>query len=512
MRTKFKAFEFRHRVSLKEYLETFYDKDFIKNEDKFIDGNLIIYCKGDKENTWEFPNKKETKNKKGLLKNKGDLLDWVALEEDIQLTPAIPIIEKNRQQLSNYKTDLYKKYEDLIGKIVKRFKHNLKYSDSKAREYLEDRGIKITDRLGSPMYYHKLIHKMRGHYPEDKLKRYLSNLYICQPNKATTRKPYFPFEKSVVVPVYNKEGDFQGFHGRRIQPRDKNKYFNHAFLTETKKYLLYGQHDTSIDKAIKRTKQLILTKGIFDFMACYQHGYEQVYATLDQRISFEQFKQLKNKQCNDLIIGWSSDLEIGTISSLAKIELKNVTVKSTANQDDLDEIVRNKGGSALHKLIKKAQKAAEQSNRAVRNVAQRILESRKNEGKIVNIEKDELFNQIKNSKGTHKKLKRYLKSKTSQKNQFTHKNYVSIPLEFIENVDQFNSELRTLLFLLTKQKESLPVRYKLNNLANELNLKKRELHYHIKRLKNMKYLMKENERSGNQYIFNFYPTTVQYLE
>ena len=33
MRTEFKAFEFRHRISLKEYLETFYDKNFIENED-----------------------------------------------------------------------------------------------------------------------------------------------------------------------------------------------------------------------------------------------------------------------------------------------------------------------------------------------------------------------------------------------------------------------------------------------------------------------------------------------
>lgn len=135
------------------------------------------------------------------------------------------------------------------------------------------------------------------------------------------------------------------------------------------------------------------------------------------------------------------------------------------------------------------------------------MEKAKEIGAVYRIDKNKLMKELEDAKGSHKKLKTFLEKKSKTKNDHLTTPYVTIVSHF--KGDDLKAELRTLLFLLLK-KTTNPVRYNLKTLANELSLNKRQLHNHLKLLKEKRYLLTEKKNNGHGVVHIFYPSTIKY--
>ena len=510
--TEFKAFEFRHRISLREYLETYYNHQFVLSGNQLIsknNANLIIHLDGNHENCWEKKNIPLTKkNNFGVYLHHGDILTWEAIEHNCAITLAIPVVEKRRKRLKTHKTAHYKKLEQLFRMVVTRFKANI-LSSLPGKQYLKGRGIDPNKviapfSIGTPRQYSKFLNTFTNlKISQSELERLLLGIFITAP---PVRGIYLPFEPSIIVPVYDEDNNFHGFHGKRINPKKKGEYFNTGFLTKTKKEILFGEHIQDLYQAIQKTGQTILTKGIFDLFACYQEGYHQTYATLDQGISIPQFDKLMTLPCSEIIVGFNSDKERKVISGLMVHNLNKMTLHFKPGTTDIDEDLVQ--GKSLKSIIKSVQTLMFDQKEVKRVAALKKrnyeLEALTEEGYTFLVNRQLLETKINSFKGSHKQLKDFLVRQSKYINTLipNNPNFIRIPQTFVNPsiLDQFNAELRILLFLMTRKIGNNPVQIKKETIMKSLGVGDRTVTYHISKLEKLKYIIVDRVRGKNHKI------------
>lgn len=354
-----------------------------------------------------------------------------------------------------------------------------------------------------------------NNYPnQQKILKLLHEIFITKP---PLKGPYLPFEQSIVVPVYDKNMDFQGFHGRRIKPKPKSQYFKTGYLLITCSEILYGEHIPSILMAIQSRKQVILVKGIIDQFICYQEGYQQVYSTLNQGISISQFDKAISLPCTEIVVGFNSDKERKVISGLMLQNLKKIPLIFTDGSTDINDQFTS--GLSLQAIIKKA-KSVSFNQKEIK--IQAAIKKRNAELKTLTeggytflIERTRLETELKNSKGTHKKLNGFLKAESRKRKTLisTNRDYIRVPKTFCTGVvlSEFYSELRTLLYLMTRKYDNIPVRIKKETIIKSLNLSDRSVTSHLSKLEKLKYIIIDRKRDKNHKIlYKIEPSLIKF--
>lgn len=527
------AFWYQHRVDLKEYLGKFHGLQFSLVNQRYVCSsqlNISIPKSGAFENTWYDSNSTPgTKTQYGINLDHGNILDWECIKHDCPPVEAVPIVSKRSAKLSAFKTSEYKRLVRIFKLIADRYRIILptpveNYLDYRGIDY---RSIKSVFNLGSPIPYQVLFNYLNTMgLAAHELTSLLTKLFInARPNNYRE----IPRDLSTVVPVYDKDNNYIGFHGRRINPGSKSKYFNTGYLKDFIGDVLFGEERRDVQAEIQAKKQAILTKGLFDFLTCYQENNKQVLATLNQGISAAQFDQIMKMSIDEIIVGFESRRERSNITGLMHSSLKQVKLSVPQTDRDIDaEIAESQ--ITLDQLLASAKQTVKADNKAKRIAALRRrdyqLKSWKEMGQTFVIRKDQLNNELQTSKGTHRVLKNFLHDKASENIQVLPGNtpYVRFPKTFVtdEILSKFKSELRTLLLLLTKSyPNSGTINYTNDVLHKELNISESQLIEHKNRLMKNGYLLEKKNikarktSSKGRFIrkvnITYYPTTIKFI-
>ncbi len=526
--TAYQAFIFQHTVDLEIYLKENYQLDFEKAGKKRIctqDPDLQLGTGVNYENTWIRPNNTTAEsNSIGFKPTYGNILTWEALENSCSLTEAVTYVKLKSQNLGLYKSKYLLRLERFARMVTDRMTIG---RSSQVTDYLESRSIDYPalDKdfaIGSPGTFETLISFFSStSLSKEQIRSILLDLFIV---RRSGDPKYLPFKLSVVVPVYSKTKDFLGFHGRYVSEKYKRKYYNTGWLRQDVTSTLFGEEKSSIHEAIRHKKQLILTKGIFDFFACYQSGFHQVLATLNRGISSEQFEITKKYPVDSIVVGFTAAKERESILGLMQQSLNKVDLSIIDDTRDIDTAVSE--GVKLSILISGAKndlQASEDGNRAAK------LKKKKKEkdaltemGQTYLVSIADLVNLIKTSKKSPRKMKNILleQAKTRNPNK-SDGGYVRFPKTFVTEpiLDGFGAELRTLLHLLIKTKDGQrPINYTQSALRGDLELSQAVLIAHLKKLKRSGYLMWKSDirievlkaKRKRTVVFYYYPSTIKF--
>ena len=525
---QFYDFQFRHRIDLREYLKKYYSLDFV-NQNGFLvcttDSDLSIHIDGQYENTWVQSNMaSNARSKHGSFLKYGTIIDWESIKQDCSIVQAVEIITKNRSSLSGYMTAHYKKLESIFTKVATRFRYARL---PEVVDYLESRGIDHISyaeefNIGSPKSYDSLINDLiTANTSAQEIKELLSDLFIIRNPRSYE---YLPFAPAVVVPVHDRSSDFIGFHGRRVSPGKSQRFYNTGFLKDCAKEILYGEDKSSISEAIENKQQLILTKGIFDFFACYQNGYHQVLATLNRGISTQQFDEVVKYPVTKIIVGFTAPKERDTILGLMHHSLNKVDLSLIGGAQDIDEAVI--AGSGLSDIIENAltnMQATEDGRIAAALKKKKAgMEALTELGQTFLIKETALETLINTSKKSPRKMKNFLVNEgITGKEVVQQVGYIRFPKTYVTDtiLGGFGAELRTLLFLLLKTKgRQTPINYTQSALRAHLGLSQAVLIGHLKKLKQSGYLMWKSDirievlktKRKRTVVFHYYPSTIKF--
>jgi len=521
-------FQFKHRIDLRKYLKKYYSLEFNDLNGIYVcttDPNLSIHRDGKYENTWVRADIiTSSKNDYGVYLKYGTVIDWESINNACPVVKAVEIVTKNRKFLPDYKTAHYKKLESLFTKTASRFRHSRL---PEVVEYLKSRGLDHTSyaqefNIGSPKSYDSLVNNLiTANTTASQIIDLLSDLFIV---RRPLNYEYLPFVSSIIVPVYDKTGDFVGYHGRRVHTSGSKRYYNTGFLHDLAKDVLYGENKGEIREAIAKKKQLILTKGIFDFFTCYQAGYHQVLSSLNKGISVQQFDRVVKYPVSEIVVGYTAPKERDAILGLMHQSLNKVDLSLVEGQKDIDETV--KSGATLSNIISDALKNMKVTESGKIWAANKRRKSRMETltelGQTFLIAETDLEALVETSKRSPRKIKDFLieqdqKGRTSVKSG----NFIRFPKTFVTDsaLIELGAELRTLLFLLIKTKgRQGPINYTQSALRADLSLSQTALIDHLNKLKSLGYLIwiktirikQLKIKRRRTVVFLYYPSTIKF--
>jgi hypothetical protein len=519
--TAYQAFIFQHTIGLEEYLKETYQLNFQMVGTKRIctkDPDLHLGTGVEYENTWVRSNIANAEgNLLGIKPVHGNVLTWEALENDCTLTEAITHVKLKSHNLGPYKSKYLKRLERFAKLVTDRMTIG---RPSQVTDYLGSRGIDYSDldkdfAIGSPNTFENLVSFFSSTpFSKEQVRSILLDLFIA---RRSGDPKYLPFRQSVVVPVYTLEQDFLGFHGRVLPGASGPKYFNTGWLRQDVTNTLFGEEKSSIQEAIRRKKQLILTKGIFDLFACYQNGSQQVLATLNQGISSNQFDRVMKYQVSDIVVGFTTAKERDSILGLMQQSLNKVDMSLIDGNRDIDVAIIE--GTKLSDLITGAVHKMQESEDGIR--AAKLKKKKKEKdaltelGQTFLVSMVDLVNLIKTSKKSPRKIKNFLLDEAKIGRSVARGvKYVRFPKTFVTEpiLEGFGAELRTHLHLLIKTKDGQrPINYTQSSLGADLGLSQAVLIDHLKKLKQSGYLLsKKDPRTKRKVVFLYYPSTIKF--
>jgi len=526
--TAYQAFIFQHSIDLELYLKENYALDFQVTGTKRIctqDPDLQLGTGVAYENTWIRSNiSTEEINLIGIKSAHGNVLNWEALENNCSLTEAITYVKLKSQHLGAYKSKYLVRLERFAKMVTERMTIG---RPSQVTEYLESRGIdySLLDKefaIGSSGTFEKLVNYFSNtSFSKAQIRSIFLNLFIA---RRSSDPKYLPFRHSVVVPVYSRSENFLGFHGRYVAESFPKRYFNTGWLRQDVTATLFGEEKSSIQAAVRRKKQLILTKGIFDFFACFQNGFHQVLATLNRGISSEQFQRTNNYPVDSIVVGFTAAKERNSILGLMQQSLNNVDLSLIDDSRDIDVAVME--GIKLSDLISTAVADIKATEEGIIAAALKKKKKEKDAltelGQTFLVGEVKLKNLIKTSKKSPRKMKNFLLDESkNNRSTISEGGYVRFPKTFVTDpiLEGFGAELRTLLHLLIKTKDrQTPVNYTQSSLRADLDLSQAVLIDHLKKLKQYGYLMWKSDirievlktKRKRTVVYFYYPSTIKF--
>ena len=526
--TAYQAFIFQHRINLEFYLKQNYQLDFEVVGTKKIciqDTDLQLGIGVDYENTWirSIPSTSEI-NGHGIKPAHGNILTWEALENNCSLTEAVTHVKLKSQHLPRYKSKYLQRLERFAKMVTDRMTIG---RPSRVTDYLESRGVDYLqlDRdfaIGSPGTFENLVSFFSStSFSKEQIRSIFISLFIA---RRSGDPKYLPFRSSVVVPVYSQTMDFLGFHGRYVSDSYKRKYFNTGWLRQDVTNTLFGEEKSSIQEAIRRKKQLILTKGIFDLFACYQNGSQQALATLNQGISSKQFDRVMKYPVSDIVVGFTASKERDSILGHMQQSLSKIDLLIIDDSRDIDTALSE--GTKLSELISGAVHNMQVSEKGIRTAKLKKKKKEKDAltelGQTFLVSKVDLVNLVKTSKKSPRKIKNFMLAEVKVgRSEINESRYVRFPKTFITEpiLEGFGAELRTLLHLLIKTRDGQrPVNYTQGSLRGDLDLTQAVLIDHLKKLKQSGYLMWKSDirievlktKRKRTVVFYYYPSTIKF--
>ncbi|KYH30810.1 DNA primase [Neomoorella mulderi] len=164
------------------------------------------------------------------------------------------------------------------------------------------------------------------------------------------------FRGRLMFPIKDSRGRVIGFGGR-ILSEGQPKYLNspETALFHKGRHL-YGLHLAL--PGIRRKGQAILVEGYMDMIAAWQHGIDNVVASLGTALTTEQARELK-KYAREVIIAYDADTagEAATLRGLDILAAAGLQVRvlQLPAGKDPDEFLAARGTAAFQELVKESQ-------------------------------------------------------------------------------------------------------------------------------------------------------------
>ena len=256
----------------------------------------------------------------------GNPIKFLQEIEHIDFSTALSrLAKRNGIKLSNAKeekkTDNFARFYQMMQTSAEFYIKNFENTKSglEAREYLNKRGlgdetIKVFGIGLAPNSFNALYNVLKE---SNYLELDMMDLGLI----TSTEKGYYDlFNRRIMFPIRNENGDVIAFSGRVYNNSDPNaaKYIN------TKETFIFKKSNTlfNLDKAkgeIMKKKRVILHEGQMDVIASYRSGLKEVVCSLGTALTLEQVKLLK-RYTNQAIICYDGD-KAGINASLKAIKL-----------------------------------------------------------------------------------------------------------------------------------------------------------------------------------------------
>jgi DNA primase len=292
----------------------------------------------------------------------GDIFTFVQEIENLSFPDAMKFlidkfnipIEYDKQQSGKFvKKDIYDKINRLA---LKYFRENLLdgKEGKKAAAYLKQRGIS-----------QQTIERFNLGYAENRWDG-LTNFFQRQSAdiekaielglliKSDNRRVYDRFRGRIIFPIFSESGAPIAFGGRTIFD-EPSKYLNSPDTPVYKKSKhLYGFNLSK--NAMRESKKAILVEGYFDVVSLFQHGVENVAASLGTALTEKQIYLLK-RFSDRIYIFYDTD-KAGVNAAIRGIEKmfeQNINpgiISFTGGEaKDPDDFIREKGLGEFNELV-----------------------------------------------------------------------------------------------------------------------------------------------------------------
>jgi DNA primase len=252
------------------------------------------------------------------------------------------------------------KHLEKLGKIneeaAKFYYEQFWASNNPGYAYMKERGLSDETMKKFKLGYadgsrDKLLKRLQtlGVDPKD-----AAELGLLKAVDSKYRDKYF---NRVMFPILDARGKFIGFSGRALGD-GVPKYMNSdASKLFKKKDNLFALDLTG--PAIRKAGFSFLVEGQMDVIAMYEHGYENVTASLGTALTPEQGAKLK-KYADQVVVCYDAD-DSGVKAAIKSVDIlrdKGLNVKvlslPTSQAKDPDEFLRNSGRDAFDRAVKKA--------------------------------------------------------------------------------------------------------------------------------------------------------------
>ena len=279
----------------------------------------------------------------------GDVINFVMKIENLDFIEAVKLLAEkngiefktNLSEADKAKMESIKLMQDIHLKAARLYFANLINSKNPGYDYLKRRGLsdKIIKKFGlgySLNSWNSLMDYLLsiGYEKKDLVKSGLVT------HKENDNKYYDRFRNRVMFPIFDYRGNVIGFGGRVLDD-SLPKYLNSPdSLLFNKRFNLYG---LNYAKKNISNDTLILVEGYMDLISLYEHGIENVVATLGTALTNEQGKLIK-RYASTAIISYDSD-DAGVKATLRAIEIlrgQNINVRILNLKDckDPDDFIK----------------------------------------------------------------------------------------------------------------------------------------------------------------------------
>ena len=160
---------------------------------------------------------------------------------------------------------------------------------------------------------------------------------------------YDVFRDRLIFPIHDQAGRPIAFGGRRLADDDSAKYLNspESPLFD-KSATLYGLSQGG--RAIRDSRRVIVTEGYTDVIACHQHGFTNVVATLGTALT-EKHARILRRMCDEVILLFDGD-EAGQRAADRAFEVffpeaMDVRVVTLPGGADPDDLLKQEGGDEM---------------------------------------------------------------------------------------------------------------------------------------------------------------------
>ncbi len=162
------------------------------------------------------------------------------------------------------------------------------------------------------------------------------------------------FQRRVMFPIHDLEGNVVGFTGRIFEDTNQAKYINSKESDIFKKgQILFNYHRARPE--IKRKKEVILVEGNMDAIRMYASGIKNVVALMGTSLTKDQVNILKGLRAKIILMfdndaaGETATYQNGTILEEARLEFQVVRL---SGPKDPDEYIIKNGVQALEENIR----------------------------------------------------------------------------------------------------------------------------------------------------------------
>jgi DNA-binding transcriptional ArsR family regulator len=483
--TQIAAFILENRIDLKDFIEEHYGIQFTQHNSEWVCGSLSIIS----NNRW----------REGA--ESGNIVNWVARRENCSESQAVGIINSRIKPPYTFKTQHYHELERIFHLISKRYRFELIFNN-RIRNELQEKGVDIdfaSQRfgLGALKSDQELRDSLLNQYSNPD--PFISRLYLVRNSK----KHFLSGNEAWSIPIVDKNEDIQGFHGIDV----KGKPYYTGWLYSNRGRVLLGEANAEIAAAIRKKGRVIVTEEAIDFLLWQQKKYVEVLSSLTGIIAPQRFDELQSMKVDQYLFGFTQDKGRKKLVGLAFQHLKSNPLKFTQKDP-----FKNHAGPDLQRILKNAIAAKVEEEEALWEAAiernREQMDLVKSVGGICRISRSEAVDLIRITKGSHKKLQTFLKGKRKSPNNIENRAHITISLSFTG--DELKSELRTLLYLLTKKSGEMPIRLNRETIGSDLGINQKSVGNHLKRLEDARYIIRKKEYYGKKVVHLIEASTIRF--